>query len=55
MDNKEILAFNDDVVRCIDCMYCGSNGTICRYGVGKHTKPDDFCSNGIAEVVDEQE
>ena len=54
MDNKEILAFNSDVIRCIDCVYSGASGTICRYSVGRSTHPDDFCSNGEAYDSEKQ-
>ena len=49
MSNKEILVFNTELIRCIDCLHCGGDGTICRYAEGKDTKPDNFCSEGEKE------
>ena len=35
-----------EVVRCKDCCYANENGDVCRYGVGRYTKPDKYCSDG---------
>ena len=35
-----------EVVRCKNCAYANDDGTICRYGVGRDTKPDKFCADG---------
>ena len=35
-----------EVVRCKDCVYTNEQGTICRYGVGRDTKPNGYCHNG---------
>lgn len=35
-----------EVIRCKNYAYANSDGTIFRYGVGRSTKPDGYCSNG---------
>lgn len=35
-----------EVVRCKNCAYANDDGTICRYGVGRSTKPNGYCHNG---------
>lgn len=35
-----------EVVRCKDCKYSNTNGTVCRYSVGKAVEPEHFCSYG---------
>ena len=35
-----------EVIRCRKCVYANDNATICRYGAGKFTSPDHYCSEG---------
>lgn len=48
---KSCLLYKDKsqyekVVRCKDCAYANEEGTVCRYSVGKSTKPNRYCSEG---------
>ena len=43
-----------EVVRCKDCAYANDDGTICRYGVGRYTKPNGYCHNGERKGADNE-
>jgi hypothetical protein len=42
-----------EVVRCKGCVYANDDGTICRYSVGRYTKPNNYCSDGERKDEDD--
>jgi hypothetical protein len=43
-----------EVVRCKECIFASSDGTICRCGVGAETQPNGYCHKGERKEENEQ-
>ncbi len=41
----------DTIVRCKDCICRKYDGAICRYNVGRSSKPDGYCTDGESRGV----